>query len=31
MESLIGNNKTIVLKSGRYSLTKVDSTFDKGD
>lgn len=31
MESLIGNNKTIVLSSGRYSLTKVDSTFDKGD
>ena len=31
MESLIGNNKTIVLSSGRYLLTKVDSTFDKGD
>ena len=31
MESLIGNNKTIVLSSGRYSLTKVDSIFDKGD
>lgn len=31
MESLIDNNKTIVLSSGRYSLTKVDSTFDKGD
>lgn len=31
MESLIGNNKTIVLSYGRYSLTKVDSTFDKGD
>lgn len=31
MESLIGNTKTIVLSSGRYSLTKVDSTFDKGD
>lgn len=31
MESLIGNNKTIVLSSGRYSLIKVDSTFDKGD
>ena len=31
MESLIGNNKTIVLSSGRYSLTKVESTFDKGD
>jgi len=31
MESFIGNNKTIVLSSGRYSLTKVDSTFDKGD
>lgn len=31
MESLIGNNKIIVLSSGRYSLTKVDSTFDKGD
>lgn len=31
MESLIGNNKTIVLGSGRYSLTKVDSIFDKGD
>ena len=31
MESLIVNNKTIVLSSGRYSLTKVDSTFDKGD
>lgn len=31
MESLIGNNKTIVLSSGRYSLTKIESTFDKGD
>ena len=31
MESLIGNNKTIVLSSGRYSLIKVDSMFDKGD
>lgn len=31
MESLIGNNKTIVLSSGRYSLTKVESIFDKGD
>jgi LPXTG-motif cell wall-anchored protein len=31
MESLIGNNKNIVLNSGRYSLTKVESTFDKGD
>lgn len=31
MESLIGNNKNIVLNSGRYSLTKVESIFDKGD
>lgn len=31
MESFIGGNKNIVLKSGRYSLTKIESTFDKGD
>ena len=31
LETLIGKDKTLVLGSGRYSLTKVDSTFDKGD
>lgn len=31
MESFIGSNKNIVLNSGRYSLTKVESIFDKGD
>ena len=28
LEALIGNDKTIVLGSGRYSLTKVESTFE---
>lgn len=31
LEALIGNDKTIVLGSGRYSLTKVESTFENGD
>ena len=31
MEALIGNDKTIVLGSGRYSLTKVESIFENGD
>ena len=31
LETLIGDNKTVVLGSGRYSLTKVESTFENGD
>lgn len=31
LEALIGDNKTLVLGSGRYSLTKVESTFENGD
>ena len=31
LEVLIGDNKTLVLGSGRYSLTKVESTFENGD
>lgn len=31
LEALIGNDKTVVLGSGRYSLTKVESTFENGD
>lgn len=31
LEALIGNDKTIVLGSGRYSLIKVESTFENGD
>ena len=31
LETLVGKNRTVVLASGRYSLTKVVSTFDKGD
>lgn len=31
LETLVGKDKTVVLASGRYSLTNVVSTFDKGD
>jgi hypothetical protein len=31
LEALIGDNKTLVLGSGRYSLIKVESTFENGD
>lgn len=31
LEALIGDNKTLVLGSGHYSLTKVESTFENGD
>ena len=31
LEALIGDNKTLVLGSGRYSLTKVESIFENGD
>ena len=31
LEALIGDDKTLVLGSGRYSLTKVESTFENGD
>ena len=31
LEALIVDNKTLVLGSGRYSLTKVESTFENGD
>lgn len=31
LESLVGKDKTVVLASGRYSLTKVESTFENGN